>query len=354
MDLVGGIIMKNSIVFVTTLLISTQLAAWNLFTDYSKLTPTERITKLQEEQVNNPHDPIINYNLGVAFYKNEKFQDAKTNFDRALTNSKKNPLFTQQCLFNLANSGYKLALKLLPNGWEQEGSQIDQQILEKSISEANGALEGYKKILTQEPQHQKAHTNKTLVEELLKKLEKKRQQQQQQKNDKDNKKDDDKENKDQKDQSQNNQQSDQNNQQQKQDNSTGKSQVKDDHKESNQNQSESSRENSANKSDNTTGQGKNNKLDQSKNENKEQEQLNNHKPNDQQEPKRIPQPSDSESTQAEQETQENKKTESVEMRGLRAMLENLQNDESKTQKQIMQRKMAQQPSQTQQRNQKPW
>src|ERR1700689_3112045 len=56
---------------------------WSLFTNYDKNKPQENIELLHKQQVNSPNDPEVNYNLGVAFYQSNKFQDAQANFARA-------------------------------------------------------------------------------------------------------------------------------------------------------------------------------------------------------------------------------------------------------------------------------
>src|SRR5579872_6559809 len=98
--------------------------AWSLFTNYQENKPQENIELLQKQQVNNPKDPEINYNLGVAFYQNGKFGDAQANFSRALEYARDNKILKKQAQFNLGNSYYKHALGILPKNWEKEETQV--------------------------------------------------------------------------------------------------------------------------------------------------------------------------------------------------------------------------------------
>jgi hypothetical protein len=335
-----GYIMKKTL-FIILILCTHSLHAWSLFhTDYSKLSPQERISRLQEDQVQDPNNPEVNYNLGVALYKEKRIGDAKPNFARALEHVSKNIDLKKRCLFNLGTICFKQTQAMLPPNWEKEDAQIDQQLLAQAIAEIKQSIDYYKTLLEIEPENEKAKKGLNLAQWLLKKLEKKQQEQQQNNQQQDNKNQ----------QSQPNEQSSSGDQKQDQDQSMGKSQVKQDQKEGDQNKRERQGEKSPEHLNNGAQERENNKLGQDQNKDKEQEKINKDTHNSPQD--KNPQPSTTEGTQGGKETQENQ-PESMEMRGLRAMLEDLQADETKTQKNVLLRKIAeQQPEQRD--NQKPW
>ena len=116
--------MRNMLKFLlyTTLLLPTTTNAFWPFTPHHDPTPAEKIASLEEAQANYPDDVEINYNLGVALYKNKQFEKALANFDRVLKNpqTKKYTGLLRRCLFNAGNGGYQHTIKILPlftTGW---------------------------------------------------------------------------------------------------------------------------------------------------------------------------------------------------------------------------------------------
>ncbi len=341
------------------LLLSPFIHAFNLFTDYAKLTPEQSIERLQVEQADHPHDPQINYNLGVAQYRAGKFQQAAGNFERTLEHVGDNTILKTQTLFNHGNSRYKNVITQLPPRWEDEKTTIEPQKLEEHIAQIKQAIEDYKKVMTLDGQNQRAETNKKSAEELLKKLEQKKQQQQ------DKKQDDKKDEKDQQDKQDKQEKQDQQEQKnQKQDGQ--KDQQKSSEKDKKQNQNDGSKDQGQGKGqerpDKSDGQSpgrEDQKLDDDQGKNGEQRDRDHKSPEEQ---KQKSEPT-SERTQEEQEMQQSSATaaagaeqqqqEDPEMRRMRAVLENLQSEESKTQKRLL-HKAVEQKKPSEQQGQKPW
>ena len=134
-----------------------------------------------------------NFNLGDALYKQEKFDEAATNFD-GLTNRVENEKELAKAYHNLGNSFLK------------------SQKIEQSI-------EAYKNSLRYYPDDQETKYNLSYAQDLLKKQQqqkKNQKQNQDQKQNKDKNKNQDKQEKDQQEQSKNDQQKDKQKQQQQQ------------------------------------------------------------------------------------------------------------------------------------------
>jgi hypothetical protein len=349
-----------------TLLLITGLAwaslpAFSLFGPSTPPTPEEIIATLKDKQANDPNDPIINYNLGVACFRDSQFGEAKTNFARSLEYAGDNNELRIRCLFNCGNSCYKITLAMLPPGWEQKDQKVEQETLEKAITEIKQAIEHYEKFTKLDPKNKRAEKNLESAKEILKKLEEKWKQQQKQ-DPKDNKKDLKKQPQDQqqKDQ-QKNDQSDK-----KQDSSSDKKQEKDGQQKTEKDQSKSDRPDDTQDPRTKPEQGQGDNKEQKKDANDSQQPDNHQKSPEQKKPE---QPEDKgkqqapEKQQSEQPGQEqpptpggaaqDKPEESQEMRTIRGMLDNLQDDEAKTQKALMAEKMKKIAPQ-QQSTQKPW
>ena len=214
--------MKNKIYFLITIICiyTTNAIALNLLPEFlfakyhaHKAFQNKDYQKtksiLEKEQVQNPNNPYVNYNLGTVFYKLKEYNNAKENFQRATQNfSINNKQFLEQTNFNLGNCFYKNTLVTLGENWEKE--EIKEEVLVHAINEIKSSIEKYKNSLNFNDKNNKTKTNLKTAEELLKKLEQKQQNQQNQ-----NKKENpDKENK----QDQQNQKQDSQKQDQKQNN----------------------------------------------------------------------------------------------------------------------------------------
>jgi len=195
-----GVVMIIRMIMLFLILSSMPLSAFSFkdlfFKDYSKKEPRDTVADLQNQQVNNPNDPQINYNLGVALYKTNDYSGAKENFKRALDFGKDTLVLRERCYFNLGNTNYQQTMQLL--GYDWESKKIEPQVLGEATKTISEAIENYKNVLVLNKEDDKAQKNKNVAEELLKKLKKKQaEQQNKDKNkDKDNKQDKDNKDKD--------------------------------------------------------------------------------------------------------------------------------------------------------------
>jgi Ca-activated chloride channel family protein len=296
-----------------------------LFSNYSKKTPEEVIQSLAIEQIDNPDDPYLNYNLGVALYQTQKYDAAKNNFERA-TNNAKNPILKDRCFFNLANSCYKNAISKLPASWEKPDTKIDPKELDIAINDTKSAIKNYENILEKDKDNKPAKTNLNKAKELLEKLLKKQQEQKQ--DNKDNKQDEKNKQDQKQDQNKDNKQEEKNKQDQKQDQSKDKQENKQDKQEQQQSQENQKQQDSQSK-EKTEQQ----KQSQDQQENKQEQQ-------------QVQQ------AQVQQASDKQAKQEKPEEKSMRMMLENLQSDEDSLQKAIIQRQTKdQKPLES---GQKPW
>jgi len=198
---------KITFLFIITILLCQKAFALfdsrNAYNAYQnkKFETTEKF--LADMQVDNPDNPLINYNLGVTQYREKKFEEAANSFTRAGKNALEDPQLLEKIGFNLANCFYQETISLLPEDWEK--TDLDKNIIEQAIAEIKKAIEQYDKTLSRNKQsetgaeNEKAKINKKLSEEILKKLQQQQQQQQQ-----DNKNNDQKDKREQNNREQNN------------------------------------------------------------------------------------------------------------------------------------------------------
>jgi len=318
-----------------------------LFSSYDKKTPEEVIRDLAIEQIDNPDDPYVNYNLGVALYQTRKYEAAKNNFERAVSNAK-NKKLKERSYFNLANSCYKNALSCLPVNWESKSTKIEQDKLAVAIENAKAAVNNYESLLALNKDNGPAKVNLKKSKELVEKLMKKQPQQKQNQDQKqDDKKDQDK------------QQNQQDQKKSKEQNSEDKSkQDQQDHKDQNgqKDQSAQAQQNQQDQQQKQDGQ-----QDKSQKESSEQEQKQDQtQPGEQQESQRSKESDQQSQAQNAQEQRDSQQQafdqaaqkESAEEKSMRLMLENLQGDEDSLQKIIIQRQTKdQKPLKS---GQKPW
>lgn len=186
-------IMRLVVVFLVTsfLPLSARFSFKDLFfKDYGKKELQDAITDLQNQQVNHPNDPKINYNLAVALYKASDYAGARENFKRALSFGKDTLALRERCYFNLGNTDYQQTLQMLGYGWESK--KVEPQVLGEATKTITEAIENYKNVLVLNKQDEKAEKNKAVAEELLKKLKKKQAEQQKKDQNKDKDKKDEK------------------------------------------------------------------------------------------------------------------------------------------------------------------
>ncbi|MFH1254306.1 MAG: hypothetical protein V1646_02635 [bacterium] len=298
-----------------------------LFNGYDKKSPEEVIRDLAIEQIDNPDDPYINYNLGVALYQTRKYEAAKSNFERAASNAK-NKKLKERSYFNLANSCYKNALSALPVNWENESTKIEQDKLASAIDNAKASVKNYENILALNKDNGPAKVNLKKAKEFLEKLMKKQPQQKQ-------------------DQQQDQKQGDGTDQgkqqdQQKQDASRDQKQDQKD-----QQSGDKSKQDQQSQQQKQDGQ-----QDKSSEEEKKQDQTQSGEQKESQQSKEPDQQSQAQQVQAQQASGQAAQKESAEEKSMRLMLENLQSDEDSLQKVMIQRQTKdQKPLQS---GQKPW
>ncbi len=363
------------------------------FKDYSKKAPQDSVTDLQNQQVNRPNDPQINYNLGVALYKTNDFSGAKENFKRALDFGKDTLALRERCYFNLGNTDYQQTMQLL--GYDWEAKKIEPQVLDEAIKTITESIENYKNVLVLNKEDEKAQKNKSVAEELLKKLKKKQaEQQNKDKNkDKDNKddkdsKDKDSENKDgekgedkdknQKDESKDQdkkdeKKDDEEKKENKKDNEQNKNKKGDDKKQQDQQKDEQSKDKPENKPDekqDKKGQDKQDKenkdekqgqqpeqqgKDQSEQKEQQQSQADKQEKEKPLEPEKTPQEEKKIQGQQAQPAnkQEKKPEDSFEKRQASAILDSLEQQEANLQKALIFRNVHNR-QQRQTTNQRPW
>lgn len=173
--------MFKRLLYVLLLAFSSQCSAgfFDFFTHKEEI-PEEKMASLRKQQIDYPEDPVINYNLGVALYKQQLFDQAKVAFQRTVqhTDGKRDGVLKLQALFNGANSGYQNSLRILPVGWQTK-EDIADDLLSAAINHVTDAIGCYKKALDKNPLLYKAQTNLRKAEELKKQLEAKLKQQQQ-------------------------------------------------------------------------------------------------------------------------------------------------------------------------------
>jgi hypothetical protein len=185
--------MKNILLCAIALLSIAWSPSYNAFKAYQKKDFSGAQKILEQKQIDTPLDPLINYNLGTAYYKQKKHEAAKQSFLRASQHSfGKNKNLHNKATFNLGNALYKNTLDMLPENWEKE--KLDDEMRKQAIAEVTQSIESYKNI--QDKDDERIKTNQKAAEELLKKLQQNKQQQKQDKKDQKKDKKQDKQNQD--------------------------------------------------------------------------------------------------------------------------------------------------------------
>jgi len=262
------------------------------------------------QQVQEPFDPVVNYNLGNVQYKRGTFADARESFKKSYEHAEGD--LKEHAAFNLGNSFYKNTLSMLGEGWEDK--QIEDATLDASIAEVKQSIEAYQNALTLDQDDEHAATNKEHAEELLKKLEKKKEDQ---KNDDQQKQD---ENKDQ-----------------------NQDQNKDENKDNNEDQDNKNDQDKNNQDQKGDGQPDEQKQDQNQDQQKtDDEKKDDGKSDEQQEDKSSDQQQQQAGASNEQQQAEN----DMEMRSMKALLDSLDDREGQLHKALMKQHMAQSAHET--------
>jgi tetratricopeptide (TPR) repeat protein len=146
----------------------------------------------------NPENPKANYNLGNAEFRNEKWPDASTAFDKAFSSTNENG-FKEKAVYNKGVSfskqkkllesidAYKTALKLKPDDADARHN-LQKALLElKKQNQSNDQKQNKEQKKEQKqqqkkqekPKEQQSKFNKRQVEQLMKALRQKEQEIQQ-------------------------------------------------------------------------------------------------------------------------------------------------------------------------------
>ncbi len=140
---------------------------------FSKKQPSlhERMTQLENDQIDNPTDPYINYNLGVARYKEGQYTEAIKNFAQSLLHVGDDLALKKRGYFNQAKNFYSYAQSLLGPDWEQ--SNLEEQKLNQALESTQNACTSFKAFLELDPGSMRGKKALAESEELLRKLLKK-------------------------------------------------------------------------------------------------------------------------------------------------------------------------------------
>src|SRR5687767_4998405 len=146
---IGMVIMKRSIIF--TALVSSCFIQANFIADSlsqyrgNQAFHAKDFKRAQQEYGkifdNDPYDPQANYNVGLALYKQNKYEDSLPYFSRAASSASKNNVLQQQALFNQGNAHAQL-------------KQLDE------------ALQSYEKVLEINPNNDQAAHNADLIKKM--------------------------------------------------------------------------------------------------------------------------------------------------------------------------------------------
>jgi Ca-activated chloride channel family protein len=123
---------------------------------YHKGKLDEALQKYKESSVSLPDSDIINFNLGVAFYKKEDYQKAIDAFTKVLTSDDKK--IEADALYNLGNCKYKL------------GKLKEDTDLSSAVALLRESLDYYKRAVEIDQKNNDARFNHEFVERELKVL----------------------------------------------------------------------------------------------------------------------------------------------------------------------------------------
>ncbi|MCA9323428.1 MAG: tetratricopeptide repeat protein, partial [Planctomycetes bacterium] len=110
------------------------------------------LVKFKDAQVEEPDSPVIHFNLGLAFYRLERYDEAATSFEQATLAS--DLKLEKAAFFHLANCQFRQG-------------------------KLQTAVENYNRALERDPEYEDAKVNRELVIRRIKELEAKREEQQQ-------------------------------------------------------------------------------------------------------------------------------------------------------------------------------
>ena len=331
---------KFLFLFIFFVMIKNFLMALDFWPDYKAKTAYKNkdykkvIQILEKEQVENPDDARLNFNIGTSYYKLGEFAKADANFNRAIDNCSHDQMYLKEISnFNSGKNSCDLALSYLPKDWEK--NEVEEKVFDLAITQVKKAIQRYESVLVLNKDNEKAKNKLKETKELLKKLEDKKKKQQQQQNQQQN---DDKKKQDEK------QKEEQKSSSEKENKSQNENKKQDEENVGSDNREENKKEGQNDKFDNEQREDKKNNINKgshdknSFDQNHDQKQLNVSE-------------NDNTGTFSQNQDLENKeeigmkgfdknnKNEDMKKKRMTALLQNLENTESKIQKRLIFQKM---------------
>ena len=148
--------------------------------------PDQAVENYNQALVEEPDNPLIHYNLGVAKYKQDNFEEAQQHFDRVVQQGEDG--LKSKGEYNLGNTLYR------------QGEKLVKKNPKEAINKFNTALQHYQQVIKSSPEDIDAKFNYEFVKKKLEELEdqmknnqQENQQQQNQNNNQDKKNKQDKE-----------------------------------------------------------------------------------------------------------------------------------------------------------------
>lgn len=151
----------------TILLLPNNIAAWNWPWGKTK-TIEDKQLELQRKQIDDPTNPYINYNIGVAAYKKKQYDTASASFGRAIQNAPDKQIFKKQAHFNLGQAQYHQALDTVGSSWQT--AKLSDETIDKAIAFTVASIKEFDAVLVLETEHPHAKKMKAEVELFQQKL----------------------------------------------------------------------------------------------------------------------------------------------------------------------------------------
>ncbi len=168
---------KSIVLFAVTLL-TINTADASLRTDineaknlYEQEQYDEALKKFMDTEIENPGEPILDYNIGNTFYKQNRYDEAIEHYEKVLLNA--NNQLSFQANYNIGNCMYNKAIQT-----ESTGK------LDESIEEMRQGLDYYKSALSKNPDDIDTKFNTEFLQKEIKRLLDKMNQQQKDQKDK--------------------------------------------------------------------------------------------------------------------------------------------------------------------------
>ena len=126
---------------------------------YNKGEFKQALEKYEDALLKLPESDIVNFNTGSALYKNEKYNEAISHFEKSMLSDDSS--LQQKASFNLGNSRYKY------------GISKEESDLQQAVDLLGQALNNYKRSLELNPDDEDAKYNYEFVKKELARLQEK-------------------------------------------------------------------------------------------------------------------------------------------------------------------------------------